>query len=262
VLLKFFDLEDFHASVVDASSLTREQIEKVFSVSLVLTNPHRWIRQELRGSWRHNFESYLLQRDEHSEIPRYYEYLQKLYPDYLRHQQRPPYGEKETLVSDFSRRTLEFYWKNPGAKNPPWFKRKQAVRTYVREYFEFPTPGKAVTFITGKRIRRFLYRWHKEYSYFSQYTHLGLEKSIIPFMSEYKNFWVRQNLDEITQRLMERNIFTGYTAIASCCTLILAHLRDSWGAKPYLKQFWKKLNETSLFAKAIYSAYPKHLLDN
>ena len=88
--------------------------------------------------------------EEHGENPRYEEYLQKYYTDYLAKQQRPPYGGTETLVSDFARRALEYYWKNPGGKNPPWFKKKQSLRNYVNEYFEFPTPGKAVKYLSGK----------------------------------------------------------------------------------------------------------------
>ena len=133
---------DFPPAVVDAASLTREQIEKVFSIALVLSNPHKWIRQEIRGGWRHAFEAYLLAVEEHGENPRYEQYLQKDYLNYLANQQRPPQG-RETLVSDFARRALEYYWKNPGGgRNPSWFKKKQALRNYVHEYFEFPTPGK------------------------------------------------------------------------------------------------------------------------
>lgn len=258
-LLKFNIRKDFPPAVVDAASLTREQIERIFSIALVLSSPHKWIRQELRGNWRHNFETYLLALEEHGENPRYEQYLQRDYVAYLTQQQRPPYGDKETLVSDFARRSLEYYWKNPGGKNPTWFKRKQSLRTYVNEYFEFPTPGKAVRYLKGKTRRKFLYRWHKEYSYFSQYTHLGLEKSILPFMSETKNYWARKRLKEAADRLAERVIFTGYTAIASSCTLITNDLRDSYGARRYLQQLWDRLRETSLFSKAIWNIYPNKL---
>jgi hypothetical protein len=259
VLLKFFDKEDFAPSVVDAASLAREQIEKIFSIALVLSNPHKWIRQEIRGTWRHALEAYLLAVDEHGQNPRYEEYLQKHYLDYLKQQQRPPVGNKETFVSDFARRALEHYWKNPAGKNPVWFKRKQALRTYVRDYFEFPTPGKAVTYLKGKTRRRFLYRWHKEYSYFSQFTHISLEKAIIPEMYQSKGYWERKILNENAQRLMERVIFISYTAVASSCTLIVNSTRDSYGARPYLKDFWAQLRETSLFSKAIWNIYPKRI---
>lgn len=252
--------KDFPPAVVDAASLTREQIEKIFSIALVLSNPHKWIRQDIRGNWRHSFETYLLALEEHGENPRYEEYLQKYYTDYLAKQQRPPYGGTETLVSDFARRALEHYWKNPGGKNPPWFKKKQSLRNYVNEYFEFPTPGKAVKYLSGKTRKRFLYRWHKEYSYFSQYTHLGLEKSILPFMSESKNYYARKRLRESSDRLAERVIFTGYTAIASACTLIIDDLRDSYGARSYLKEFWDRLREASLFSKALWNIYPNKIL--
>lgn len=260
VLMKFFHQKDSYPAIVDAASLSREQIERIFSIALVVRNPHRWVRQELRGAWRKNLETYLLALEEHGANPRYERYLNKDFVEYLKQGQRPPYGERETLISDLARRTLTEYWKNPGAKNPPWFKKKQSIRNYVADYFQFPTPGKAVTYIQGKSIRRFLYRWHKEYSYFSQFTHLGLEKSMIPFMSESRNFWVRKNLDVAAQLLMERIFFTSFTAAASSCTLILERVRDSYGARPYLIEFWKELYESSLFSKAVWNIYPKRVL--
>jgi hypothetical protein len=94
-LLRFNIRRDFPPAVVDAASLTREQIEKIFSTALVLSNPHKWIRQDIRGNWRHSFETYLLALEEHGENPRYEEYLQKHYTDYLGKQQRPLMAKKK-----------------------------------------------------------------------------------------------------------------------------------------------------------------------
>jgi hypothetical protein len=52
VLLKFALRKKHYPPVVDAASLCREQIEKVFAIALALSNPRKWVKQYLRGTWR------------------------------------------------------------------------------------------------------------------------------------------------------------------------------------------------------------------
>lgn len=264
ILLKHVVSKEDYPPTVDAASLVREQIEKVFQIALVLSNPKKWIKQYLRGNWRTDYETYLLALEEHGENPRFKKFLEKDYVDHLKGGQRPPTRSStrasEIIVSEFSKRALTHYWKNPAGKNPPWFKRRGSLRNYVNDYFEFPTPGKSVKFIEGKSRRRFLFRWHKEYSYFSQYTHNALGKAVIPFVSEYKHIEAVEKVKIASQILMERTIFTSFTAAASSCALIVTQLRDSYGAKSYLKEFWVQLYESSLISKAFWNIYPKKIL--
>lgn len=257
----------YHASVADAASLVREQVEKVFIIALVLSDPHRWIKQALRGAFRTDYEEYLLKMDEHGDNPRYQQHLNEEYPRMFEGLQRHRVSatRTETIISDYARRVLDYNWNNPRGVNPPWFKpiprvRVRNVREYLRYYFEFPTPGKATSLIKSKQVRRFLYRWHKDYSFICQYSHVALGKVILPVMNREKHMKAVENTQIYSQFLMERVIFTSFTSAASACTLIVLKLRDSYGAKSYLRDFWKQLYDSSLHSKAIWNIYPKKYL--
>jgi hypothetical protein len=258
---------EYYPSVADAASLVREQIEKVFIVALILSNPHRWIRQALRGGFRTDYEEYLLSMEEHGDKPRFHEHLHERYPKAFERLQRHRVSatRTETIISDYAIRVLEYNWDSPRGANPTWFKpiprkRVRNVREYVRHYFEFPTPGKAATKIQNRELRRFLYRWHKDYSFICQYSHIAIGKAVIPEMNKFKHIDLVEKTKIYSQRLIERIIFTSFTATASTCTLIVAQLADSYGAKPYLKDFWQELEGCSLLSRAYWNMYPKKLL--
>ncbi|MBC8032299.1 MAG: hypothetical protein H7Z16_19605 [Pyrinomonadaceae bacterium] len=164
------------------------------------------------------------------------------------------------LISDFAKRALTYYWENPVGKNPAWFKKRKSVRNWVGEYFEFPTPGKSMKYIKGKSRRRFLFRWVKEYSYFSQFTHIALEKQLIPYMSQHKGAEAVWKTEVSSRNLLEKVIFVSFTSVASACLLITNELRDSYGARANLQELWSQLEQTSLLGRAFWNIYPKKLL--
>jgi hypothetical protein len=249
--------------VPDAASLVREQVEKIYMVALVLSNPHKWIKQYLRNAWRSDYERFLLEIEEHGDNPRYEEFLQKHYPEFLTKGQRPPVGrgKPKTIVSDYAKRVVTYVWNNPAGKNPSWFKPKKAIRNYVRDYFEFPTPGKATGELKDRNLKRFLYRWHKEYSFISQYSHVTLEKVTIPMMNEYKDISHTEKVKINGVQLSERTVFTSHIAAATSCALILSALKQTYGAKNTLKEFWAELYGSSLLGKAFWNMYVKGLLE-
>lgn len=266
-LLRFAIRRKYYGAVADAASLVREQIEKVFIIALVLSDPHRWIKQALRGSFRTDYEEYLLKLNELGDSPRWQKRLREEYPQLFEKLQRHPTSRtrRETIISDYARRVLDYNWNNPRGVNPPWFKpirrmRVRNVREYLRYYFEFPTPGKAAGYIRSRGLRRFLYRWHKDYSYICQYSHVALGKAILPVMGRSRDLRIIEKTENYSQNLMERIIFTSFTSAASACTLIILKQRDSYGAKSYLIEFWKQLYESSLHSKAIWNIYPKKYL--
>lgn len=249
--------------VYDAASLVREQVEKIYNVALVLSNPRKWIKQYLRNAWRSDYQTFLLEVEEHGDNPRYAEFLQKHYPEFLRKGQRPQVGRRKpkTIVSDYAKRAATYVWQNPVGKNPSWFKPKQSIRNYVRDYFEFPTPGKATGEIKDRNLKRFLYRWHKEYSFISQYSHVTLEKMAVPMINENKDMYSPEKVRINGVRLAERSVFTSQIATATSCVLILAVLKQTYGAKSALKEFWKELYGRSLLGKALWNMYVKELLE-
>ncbi|MBC7931985.1 MAG: hypothetical protein H7Z38_15615 [Rubrivivax sp.] len=257
----------------DAASLVREQIEKIFTIALILDNPVKWMRQYLRSSWRTEYMEFLLESEEHGSNPRYEEHLKERYPEHLKRGQRPPVpGRKtETVVSDFAKRTMKYNWDNPSGPEPQWFrkvmskiknprKRSQRVRDYVRNYFEFPTPGRAAGIIKDMDLRQFLFRWHKEYSHVCQYSHVALGKMILPVMSEFKDIEHAEKVKIYGQLIATRVLFTSHTAAATACALVVHALINTCGAKSEVEEYWKELYERSLPSKALWNMYIKDLL--
>lgn len=83
-LIRFVLRRRYYPSVVDAASLAREQIEKIYNIALVLTDPYRWLKHGLRGNWRKDYELYLLALAEQGQNPRYEKYLEQDYVEYLK----------------------------------------------------------------------------------------------------------------------------------------------------------------------------------
>lgn len=265
--------EDDKTLIGDGASLLREQVEKIYIITLLLDNPTKWIRQYLRSSWRTEYMEFLLESEEHKDNPRYREHLEERYPQHLERGQRPrvPGRKVETIVSDFAKRAMKYNWDNPSGPDPLWFrnqmrklrdprKRSQRLRDYVRNYFEFPTPGRAAGIIKNVPLRNFLFRWHKEYSHICQYSHVTLGKMMLPALSEFKDMKHAEMIKIYGQRLAERVLFTSHTAAATSCALIVNALVNTYGSKAELRDYWKELYGRSLPAKALWNMYVKDLL--
>ena len=255
--------------VSDAASLVREQIEKLYVVALLLDNPARWIRRHLRHAFKSDVEEFLLSVDEFSSSPRLQELITKQFPEFLKSGQRPKVPGKKTItiISDFAYRTLRHHLTSSGP-DPTWFKdhikrRKkksnQELRTYIRDYFDFPTPGRAIRLIRRKRIKPFLLRWYKEYSFICQYTHVGEAKSMIAVMSEFKDWRHAEMVDIYAQKLAGKLIFTNHAAAASACAIIIAALVDDYGTETEVQDYWRELYTRALPAKVLWNIYIKDL---
>jgi hypothetical protein len=255
-----------YALMGDALSLAREQVEKVFITASLFDNPNPSFRQYLRSSWKNEYEKFLLDREEHKENERFREFLSSSMPKRLERMRRNSIikSRNDVLVSKYAIRVLRFNWNNPGAKNPLWFKqtRKNSnVYNYVRNYFEFATPGRSAARIKDESLRRFLYRWHKEYAALSQYTHVTMRKLAFAEMIQTKNMAAQKRIREYGIECATRAIYTSYTAAASPCALVLNGVSNHYGAKAELKQFWEQLRGFSLFSKAFWNMYIKELVD-
>src|SRR5438552_18866809 len=91
------------------------------------------------------------------------------------------------------------------------------VLTYLREYFEFATPGRGMKHIKDATLKRFLFRWHKEYIGLSQYTHVTMTKIGFAEMLKAKDM---ASQDPIKVYAIDRAITAiniSYTAAATAC---------------------------------------------
>ncbi len=160
ILASAYNNKDY-ALVPDATSLVREQVEKIYIVALFVDNPRKWIMRYSRTAWRTDYDRYLLELEEFGEIERQEEFLTKHYPEYLEKIRRPLVGKKlETVVSNFAKGALKYRWDHPGDEKPAWFVKSQrrkkkkikTLREYIRRYFEFPTPGRAAAEIGDQEL--------------------------------------------------------------------------------------------------------------
>jgi hypothetical protein len=255
--------------ISDAASLVREQVEKLFIVVLVLKDPTRWITQYLRNALKADLVEFLVELDEHSGTARHLEHLKKMYPEYLKAGQRirVPGRKRITIASDFAMRAMR-HQLEVGGPDPKWFKdamqkrktkKKQELRLYVRDYFDFPTPGRIVQLIKDPELKLFLRRWHKEYSFVCQYTHVALGKGMIATLSEFKSKEAGERLETYSQRLSGRILFTSHTAAASACAMVVNALVNTYGAETEVRHHWAELHNRALPARAFWNLYIKQI---
>jgi hypothetical protein len=163
-------------------------------------------------------------------------------------------------VSKLAERVVKYYFNNPGGPKPTWLKRKGSVRDYLRDYFEFPTPGKAAGNIESPDVKSFLYRWHKEYQYLCEYSHVSLGKMVLQTMSGFKDVRSAEKVETLGTKHAERAMFISYTAAASSCAQITKLLSESYGETDQLRSFWDQLQNSSLLSKALWEMHIKNLL--
>jgi hypothetical protein len=268
ILARAYESDNF-SLIPDATSLVREQVEKLFIVALFLDNPQRWLLRYARTAWRDDYERFRLETEEYGAIDRHQEFLTKHFPETLHRMKRITIGSKtETIVSEFAIRALQHRWDIPGDERPSWFVKAQRkkkrkfnrLRDYIRDYFDFPTPGRAAATITNLPLRQFLFRWHKDYSAICQYSHALFGKIIIPTMCEFKDSAHADKTEYAGKRLAEQTIYWSLLSAATSCALIVRAIKSSLGSEQEVKDFWKVLYGSSLAGKGYWEMYIKGVL--
>lgn len=245
------------ATISDGTSLCREQVEKLFCVALVLSDPDKWVIQSLRSGFKTEYEEHLLFADEQAGNPRFAKYLAEQAPKFIE-QMRLLDGSgrrRFVFVSKLAMRALKHDWDNPGVKPGKWFTAKGGIRNYIREYFDFPTPGKAIQSISDPELKAFLRRWHREYVFMCQYSHAASGKMILPELSAVKHIRRQEHAEIYATHLANRTVITSLMSMATSCALILDAVENTHGAMDDLHSFWKKLVTMGLPAKAMWNMY-------
>lgn len=255
--------ESYYPLIADAASLTREQIEKIYVLSLFIQDPTKWFRQYIRSAWRKDYENFRLMSEEYATNLRFQDYLQR-YAENL--EGRRYHRERNTrkriiVVSNRAKRVVEYNWNNPGRSKPGWLKRKGSVRDFLSNYFDYPTPGKAIKYIRSRPLKPFLYRWYREYQYWSDYTHISLGKVVLQHMFQYKSMDMAEKNKIEGRKQAERVLVTSYSALASACTILSSILPNTYGGNEQLKNYWESLYNFALFPKALWEIYAKDILN-
>ncbi len=236
----------------DATSLVREQVEKVFVVTLMLDDPQRWVGVYFKDDWRKFYEYEVLLNDEE----------RKNLPGYQGNERRKIMQmlQANANVSSLEKEYIEHKYNNPGVPLPAHLKSVQVP--------EFPTPGKVKEVMSDKSADAFLIRWHKEYKRICGYTHVGLDKGQVTAMRVVKNR-LRESAKDI---FLEREIVlptmsTSYVATASACTEAWKYLKEydrdvsrTAMLLDALLDYWGTLRQQSLLAKVFWDIRAKQVL--
>ena len=192
------------AGLADAMSLAREQIEKVFVIILLLEDPQTWTSQYFKDDWRRHFERYLLDKAERSNLERHKEFLEEHAYDSIENER------KEIGITEEEREFVKFKHYNKGVSTPPHL--KSAAKTMEH----FPTPAKVIDKIKERQLANALRRWHREYSYFSGYSHAGFHKLMPRFIESSRKLTTSQR-EKVIETEFDPALFISYLAIASVC---------------------------------------------
>lgn len=248
----------FPLLAADGVSLSREQVEKLYTLALIIEEPKRWIRQYLRNNWKAMYEGLLLDQEECKHLSRITEFVNKGGAEIIERMRHWPSKSTkrgyEVVVSDQAKRAIRFRFFNP-SQYPPYFPGKK-----FNAYFLFPTPYGAMRQISNPLVQEFLKRWYKEYQYYSGFSHVLADKMQMQHMSKYKSSEAASRLALFRNKLVHRAITTSYTAAASACTITAQVLIEDFGVASELKNFWQRLDEISLWGKLLWRGYASKLL--
>ena len=139
------------ASMADAMSLAREQVEKVYAVALLLEDPEGWTERYLKDAWRKSYERHLIEAHERHGLPRY--------ADSLDRRSDALYRERRSLgITDEEEEFVEWNF-----ENPPWLLEKRPkipihLNDAEKAIATFPTPGGTIKNVSSDRLKGALVR--------------------------------------------------------------------------------------------------------
>lgn len=230
----------------DANSLTREQVEKVFLLSLLLEDQRKWVRAYLRSDWRKQFEDFLLAKEEHQDLPRYKEFLTVQAPQQLE------MLRLELGVTDEEKEAAEFKFYNPQLKERLWPTRLQG-----KLVDRFPMPSKTKTLV-GNSLKQVLERWHLEYDLLCGYTHIGIRK--LAAQSLRQRQLTSEQIEKYFVNKMESAEIISFVATLSACTEVYRNASASADVIGALTELWTELEKGSLLGKVFWNIQAKSVL--
>ncbi len=233
----------------DALSLGREQIEKVFAISLLCEEPVRWAKTYLENAWVTWFERYLIEKAERQSLPRWQGFFQKAYTSIE--------GMRKRLgIVDDVRDLVEYRFFN--RQDPPSGRPKHLVGVSRPE--AFPTPGGVLNKVSGPK-KDFLERWYREYRFFCDFTHVGMGKLEMTNIYDPGSGYTSVERGEFYDKEVQNAVAVSYVATASACTELIEVL-GSGDVDRILRlgELWDFLRPRFLLAKAMRGLRAQHLL--
>lgn len=249
LLLKEAHNDSDYAS--DAKSLVREQVEKVFVITLILDDPDKWIAMYFKDGWRRFYKhSFLVEAEESKNLPRFAEWKAEA-------EQRLNFYQQVSGVSSAEKELVDFKFNNFAVPTPVHLK---GLDLY------FPTPGQVKELVTDVNTKIFLKRWHQEYEYLCGYSHIGEEKIMISAMK--KTRLSEDNKNEYLQReIILPSISISYISVASTCTeawkFLIKYDNDLSKSGDFLSaifDLWEEITQLGLMGKLFWNIHARNIL--
>ncbi|MCH8274210.1 MAG: hypothetical protein IH851_05420 [Armatimonadetes bacterium] len=243
-LIKTIDTPD--SQLGDALSLVREQIEKVFIVSLLLDDPEKWTRVYVRDGWQKGYKIFVLEREETKDLKRFQEWNTQSGPTLWE-------GFRRGIgITEVERDATEFIALNPRDTMP------SDLQDHVIE--RFPSPSVRVAGRAREDImKKVLKLWHAEYERYCDFSHILYGKLFLGRVAADAriDLSVRRKLlhDAADQGLTESYRTAGYV-----CAEICARKAKDLEALAAVDELWQVLRNASLFGKWLYEERVSGLL--
>ncbi len=234
---------------VDALSLAREQVEKVFAVALLCEDPTRWARTYLEDAWRRMFERYLLEKEERQDLAGFQGFVQQAYAKVE--------GVRNGLgIAEDVRDLIEYKFFNP--QDPKGGPPRHLVG--VKKLEKFPMPSGVLQQIAGPK-KEFLRRWYREYQFFCDFTHCGMGKLEPVHLYDPGSRFSREEKEVYYAKEIQYAAVVSYITMASTCTELVELLGISdFDRVVELTDLWAFLRARFFLAKAMWGLRAQHLL--
>jgi hypothetical protein len=229
----------------DAVSLVREQIEKVFLVSLLLSDWQKYVTIYFEEDWCRRFRYFLVQKKDKGGLERFQEFFSVFGP------QKFEERRLDLKISEDIRDLIEFQVFHPGSQAPERFKSVRLPK--------FPTP-KNILDRSPVAERPALNRWYEEYRGVCGYTHIGADKLQMTTMTGRKvNFSKEQITAFFTKEHLELAVLS-YVACAYAATELLSLIGGTVEPMAEVTKLWNALLNASLSARVFWDARSGSLL--
>jgi hypothetical protein len=233
---------------VDAFSLSRLQLETLYSLALILEQP-KYATDFAKFGWKKMYVRFLLEREERQDLPRFSEFSNKIGPNHL-----------ESLrilsgVTDQERLTIEV--EELGTAMPKGFKTAKIPN--------FPLPSRIIDSVQQSTLKQTLQRLYPEYEFLCSFTHSSVEamllKTFMDRKSPYRNF-LPQNAGEHTfqNQVAEPAILYDFLSLAQAGAELTRLYTTDVQLVGAVADAWSWLIESTLIGRSIWQIRTKKLL--
>lgn len=233
---------------VDVLAVARVQLEGLYAFCLMMEDP-LYVDMYLKDGWKKRYIQFLLEREEHSSLPRFHEFLNTVAPENLR-AGRDLYGITENQQLTIDNEEL-------GTPLPPG--------VTPQKLGSFPTPGRAIRRIAAGDRRRMLERLYPEYVELSSFTHglphANLLKGLLDERSLHRTLFTREQAkDTSVKDVTERAFLLSVLSIVQCAAELTVRCASDVDLLAALIGAWQYFSEDSLLGRAIWAIRTKKLL--